>query len=71
METFTEMFNDANQFRGETLYLWSAPSARTTQSMFEDARMFDADLSNLLDVSQVTDLSLMFSQAENFVGVGT
>ena len=71
MEEFTEMFYGAHMLRGENLDLWRASSARTTQSMFEDTMIFDADLSNLLGVSQVTDLSQMFSSAINFKGVGT
>ena len=63
------MFSDAWSFQGIGVDTWDTSQVTKMQVMFQEALIFDANLSQW-DTSSVLDFTAMFSVAKSFRGVG-
>ena len=67
--SMSQMFQGAQLFQGNGLSNWTTISVNKMEEMFDDAKSFDADLSDW-DVSNVTLMTNMFRQTNAFKGIG-
>lgn len=65
----SEMFDGASNFSGVGLDMWSTDSLANLKATFNDAIMFDADLSNWT-TSKVTNMKKTFYNASSLQGFG-
>jgi Mycoplasma protein of unknown function, DUF285 len=63
------VFNSATSFHGIGLEYWKTSHALSMQGMFQNSHVLDSNLS-LWTVSNVKDMSMMFSMAKSFRGIG-